>query len=47
MNLHTHKHTAGVQHKLIGFADTELQEIVFAYCNESLYSCISAEVLSV
>lgn len=32
LNLHLAFH-----HKLIGFADTELQEIVVAQCDEALY----------
>lgn len=36
MNSHTKRHTAVVQHKLIGFADIDLQVIVVAPCEEAL-----------
>lgn len=33
---HTHGHTAAVHHKLIGFADIELEEIFVVPFNEAL-----------
>lgn len=37
MNSHTNRHTTGVQHSLIGFADIKRQVIVIASCNEAFY----------
>ena len=36
MNLDANRHTAVVQHKLIGFADFEPQVIVAAPCDDDL-----------
>ena len=35
-NWHTNSHTVGVQQKLIGLADVELQVSQVALCNEAL-----------
>lgn len=37
MNLHTNRQTAVAHHKLIVFADTELQVIIAAPCDQDLY----------